>query len=270
MSAVAQPAMRPRRPGIWAVVALATAAVLVVPAGARYWLKAEIQDLSIPAVVYQRPISQLVVSAPAGEVRISQGRAGQVTVAGHLDWAFSKPVMTASWHGQTLQVGAHCASPNLFEDCQAIVTIEVPPGTPVRTSVGSGSADVTGLTGPMHLTATSGSIEMTNVSGPVFAAVTSGSISAPGGLGSARLDAQVASGGLSASFDSPPSWLSVSVGSGAATLTVPQHSQYRIISAVRGAGVLRLPGRSDQASVRSISARVGAGVLLIGYPLSRG
>jgi hypothetical protein len=269
VSAVAGPALRPRRPAVWFAVAAVTAAVLVLPAGVRYWLKADLQHLSIPAVVSHRTVTGLVVSAPGGQVSVSQGPAGQITVASSLSWAFSKPVVTESWTGRILHVDAHCASPNLFEDCQASVTIEVPPGLPVRSSVGSGSAEVTGLTGPADLTATSGSIEMTNISGPVFAQVGSGSISAPGGLASGSVDALVGSGSLTASFDSPPYSLSVRVGSGAASVTVPQGSQYRIIAAVRGTGVLRVPGRSDQAP-DTISARVGSGSLTIRYPLRQG
>ncbi len=167
-------------------------------------------------------------------------------------------------------MSARCTRPGPFEDCQASLTIQVPPGTAVQSSVGGGAINVTGLDGPLHLAATTGVIQMTNITGAVWARVTSGTIAAPGGLGTARLDAQVTTGSLAVSFNVPPRQLTISVGTGSGVVTVPQGSRYRTSAHRQRPGVLMLPGANDPGSPDSIVARVGTGALTIGYPLSPG
>jgi hypothetical protein len=270
VSAAALAPAAPRRAYLWYALAIVTAATVLFPVGLRMWLKAELQHRGVPVTVYRQPISGLQVEAPGGDVNVSQGPAGRVTISGTLSWVFTQPEVTASRRGRILQVSARCTRPGPFEDCQASLAIQVPPGTAVQSSVGGGAINVTGLDGPLHLAATGGVIQMTNLTGAVWARVTSGTIAAPGGLGSARLDAQVTTGSLAVSFNVPPRQLTISVGTGSGVVTVPQGSRYRISAQRHRLGVLTLPGADDPGSPDSIAARVGTGVLTIGYPLSSG
>jgi hypothetical protein len=268
MSALAAAAARPRRRWIWITVAVVTALTIVLPAGLRVWLKADMEHQAQPLAVYRQPVGTLQVSVPGGNVTIRPGRPGQVTVASTLSWVFARPAVTHARRGRDLLLGVRCPGLNAFSDCQASLTIRVPSGVAVQASVGAGTIDVAGLTGPLHLATTSGSIELTDVSGPVWAESASGSIAAPSGLASPRLAASVTSGTIALTFDSAPDRLVVATGAGAASITVPPGTRYRIVGfRSRGPGSLSFqPGLSDPHAARLITLRVGAGSVAIKYP----
>jgi hypothetical protein len=257
---------RPRRRWIWAGVAALTALVLVVPVGLRFALKGEIRHQIVPLTLIQRPVSQLWVDAPGQSVTVIRSRAGQVRVTSTLSWLLGSPTVSHAWHGETLRISASCPSVDLFEDCQVGLVIQVPADVTVRVAVGSGSATVAGLTGPVHLTASSGSIHLTEVSGPIWATATSGSIDATSGLTASHVTAAVGSGLLMLGFAKSPEALALDVGSGSARVTVPRGARYRV-SAERGSGSLQVAiGLADNSAARVIAATVGSGLLFIGYP----
>jgi hypothetical protein len=256
---------RPRRRWIWACVAVVTAFILVAPVAFRMGLKSEIRHQIVPLTLIQRPISQLWVDAPGQSVTVIRGRGGQVRVISTVSWLLGSPTVNHAWHGETLRISASCPSVNLFDDCQVGLVIQVPANVAVRVAVGSGSAAVAGLTGPVRLTATSGSIHLTDVSGPVWATTTSGRIVATSGLRAPRVTAAVGSGRLILGFTEPPEALALDVGSGAARVTVPPGARYRV-SGERGSGSLLIgPGLADNRAARVITATVGSGLFSIGY-----
>ncbi len=264
-AAAAVVAARPRRRWIWALVAILTAVVLVVPVAFRMGLKGEIRHEIVPLTLFQRPVSELQVDAPGQSVTVIRGRAGQVTVMSAVTWLLGKPTVRPAWHGGTLQISASCPAFNAFEDCQVGLVIRVPANVAVRVDVGSGSVAVAGRTGPVHLIASSGSIHLTDVSGPVWVRATSGSIVATSGLTSPEVTAAVGSGQLTLSFGEPPAALALDVGSGAANVTVPPGARYRV-AGQRGTGSLRLgAGLNVSNAARVMTAVVGSGQLTIGY-----
>ena len=268
MSSAAIPAPRPRRRWIWVIVAVLTALVAVPPFALRIGLKADIQHQTVPVPVAARPVSDLRVTAPGGNVEISRGTGRRVTITSTAAWLVRKPVLAQAWSGRTLQVSAACPRLDPFEDCQESLAVQVPAGLTVAVAVGSGSVSAQGLTGPLHLTATSGAFMLTDVRGPVWASVTSGSISAQGLL-SARLHASARSGSLALDFASPPQLLALTVGSGSASVTVPPGTRYRV--SVRAGhpapGSVHLqPGLGGGTSAQVITASVGTGSLEIWYP----
>jgi hypothetical protein len=256
---------RPRRRWIWAIVALGTAAVLVTPVALRFGLKADLQHDESPATVYHRVATAVQVSAPGGTVYITGGQPGRVTVASTTVWLFAKPAVSETWRGTTLTVSMHCPAPDLFEDCAASLTVQIPATAAVRAAVGSGTATITGLAGPVRVTTTSGSLTLADLSGPVWAAATSGSITGVSRLNSPKLTADVGSGSLALSLDSAPSWLWLAVGSGSGQVTVPAGTRYRVDSGAGSQAARVSPGLSSPGSARLITAEVGAGSLSIGY-----
>jgi hypothetical protein len=263
MSATA-PMPRPRRRWIWVTVAIITAIVVVLPVGARLWLKGEIQHQAEPLTIYSQPITELVVHAPGVDVSISRGGGSQVIVARTISWLFTRPSVRQVRRGHILMISASC-QPNVFEDCQVSLGVQVPARMTVQAAVGSGTIAVSGLTGQLTLKATSGAITMTDIGGPVRASVTSGSLIAYN-LSSPQLDASADSGSLSMSFVNPPQLLELTVGAGSATATMPPGSRYRV-SGHRGPGLLNIArGLSDVRSAQVIRASVGAGLLAIAYP----
>lgn len=260
---------RPRRRWIWVLVALVTAMTFVAAFTLRIVPKGPPHHEFGPLASYHRAITGLdVESAGSGAITIRAGRPGQVTVTRVLSWALSKPTVTQSWDDGVLNVGATCPKFDPFENCQADITISVPAGTPVQAQANVGSVTVTGLTGPLHLSATSGLLVAHNVSGPVWATVTSGSLIGRGGLTSRSVYASAASGQITLDFATAPRIVSVGVGSGSAAITVPRGSRYRIVSS-RGSGALTVaPGLSNARSAWVVTATIGSGAARIGYARS--
>ncbi len=269
-STVAAHPARPRRRWTWASVAVVTAVVLVVPVAFRIGLKGEIQHQVVPVTLFQRSVGEVQVDAPGQSVTIVRGRPGQVRVVSSLSWLVGRPTIRHAWHGRTLQVSAGCPRFDIFEDCLASLLIRVPANVTVRVAVGSGSAAVAGLTGPVHLTASSGSIRLTDVSGPVWAMATTGTIVATNGLTSRQVDAGVRSGSLALDFAAAPAAVALDVGSGSGRVTVPPGTRYRIsgqrASGGPASGVLQIgSGLTDSSAARVITATVGSGYLAIDY-----
>jgi len=256
---------RPRRQWIWAIVAIVTSFTVVMPVAFRIGLKGAINHQIAPLTVYHRSLGELQVDAPGQGVTVIRGRPGEVTVQSTMSWLLGEPTVHPVWHGTTLRIMASCPSFNAFEDCQVDLVIRVPANAAVRVAVGSGSAAVAGLSGPVHLSASSGSLHLTDVSGPVWATASSGLITAASGLTSPRVVAAVASGRLQLGFAKPPEALALKVGSGSAGITVPPGTHYRVVLE-RGPGVLRIAtGLSDSTAARTITATVGSGYFVISY-----
>jgi hypothetical protein len=253
---------RPRRRWIWIIVAIVTTLAVVLPAGLRFWLKADMQHRSDPAVSYRRPITALLVNAPGGNVIVRPGRVRRVRVASSLTWVLGRPVVSQTWRGKALRISVRCTRPDLFEDCAASLDLTVPAGVVVRADVGSGNVSVSGLAGSLHLAATSGSITLGQVTGSVWATATTGSISGRR-LSSARLHASVSSGAMALTFSTAPSLLSLAVGSGSADVTVPPGTSYRIVRA-RGPGLLEFqPSLDDPDAARLLTANAGSGTISV-------
>jgi hypothetical protein len=278
MSAVvaSQPARprlaRPRRRWIWVLVALATTGILVTPVALRFWLKAEKQQQADPAAVYRGQFTAVQITDPGGNITVSPGPMGQVSVGSTLQWVFSKPGIRVTRSGRTLEIAARCPQLNLFEDCQASLGIRVPASLDVHAVVGAGSADMIGLAGRLHVTATSGSITLTDISGHVWARATAGTIAAPSGLTSSSVDAAVTAGFIMLDFESAPARLVLRVGAGAAHATVPAGTHYRISLAKAPGSAARIAsGLRVLRAAQVIRGTVGAaGSLSVGYPPGAG
>ena len=276
MSVTRSRPVRPRHRWIWVIVALVTAAFLIVPVALRFGLKALLHHEYGPVRVYHRPVTSVQVSAPGGTVAITAGRPGQVSVDSTLAWVFSKPAVRESWHGTTLAVSVRCAAPLQgrgrkqgtrvrVAGCSASLSLSVPADAEVRAAVGTGSATVTGLAGAVRVTATSGSLVLAYLSGPLQAVATSGSITGMTGLNVPAVIADVGSGSLALGLDSAPGSVSLAVGSGSGHVTVPPGTHYRF-DADSGKAVHVSPGLSSPRAARLIAAKAGPGALSIVYP----
>ncbi len=264
MSEVADAAVRPRRRWIWILVALVTSAVLVIPVALRVGLKADLRHEHVRFRDYSASqVTAIEVSAPGASVTVRRDAARRVTLASSESWLLTRPFVRRVRHGRTLTVSVGCPQLNPFEDCGVGLTISVPASTQVRADVGSGSLSVSGLSGPLAVSATTGSITLTDDSGPARVQATAGSISAFG-LTSPRLSAAVGAGSLVLRFASAPQSLGLAVGSGSGNVALPPGTSYRVTS--RGTGVLRIAtGLAAPGSGRLLTARVGTGMMTLSY-----
>jgi hypothetical protein len=265
MSVTRSPRARPRRRWTWVIVALVTAAVLVSPLTLLLKQKAGVQRGYGPVTLYHRAVTAVRVRAPGDTVTITAGPPGQVSVAGTLVWQSAKPAISETWHGTTLAVSVNCPASDVFENCSASLTVHVPAAVGIRAAVGAGSVTVSGLAGPVRVTATSGSLVLAYLSGPLWAAATSGSITGMTGLSSMKLTADVGSGSLTLGLDSAPTSLSLAVGSGSGQVMVPPGTRYRIDTGP-GQAVHVSPGMSSPDAAGLIAAKAGSGTLSIQYP----
>jgi hypothetical protein len=256
---------RPRLRWIWRIVALATAAILAAPAAWLVGLRQGLHHEYGPVTVYHHAITAVRVSATGDTVAITAGRPGRVSVSSALGWFFTKPAVREIWHGTTLAVSVYCPVPGPFGRCSANLILHVPAAVGVRVAVGTGTATVTGLAGPVHVTATSGSLALGNLAGPLWATATSGSITGMTGLNSPTVTADVRSGSLALGFDRAPSSLRLAVGSGSGIVTVPPGTRYRLDPGLSSGVVHMSHGMSSPDSAGLIAARVGSGTLSIGY-----
>lgn len=257
---------RPRRRWIWTIVALVTSAVLVcMPLALFLRPKAGVQHGDGLATVYRRAVTAVQVRAPGDAVAITAGLPGQVSVATTLAWQSAKPAISETWHGTTLAISVNCPAAEGLETCSASLTVLVPAAVGARAEVGAGSATVSGLAGPVRVTATSGNLVLAYLSGPVRAAATSGSITGMTGLNSTNLTVDVTSGSLALGLNNAPRSLSLAVGSGSGLVTVPPGTRYRINTG-QGGAVHVSPGMSSPGAAGLIAAKAGSGGLSIKYP----
>ncbi|MEW2356840.1 DUF4097 family beta strand repeat-containing protein [Spirillospora sp. NPDC029432] len=259
-----------RRRGIWVALAIATAAVVVLPAGLYAWGTAIRRTASVTDT-YRRPVTDVEIDAGGARVTVGPGEAGRVRVVARLSWALHRPRVERIWAGELLLIRYECETdgwtyPGLR--CDADIDVQVPQGVRVRAQSGSGPLRLRGLGGDLRLETRSGTVELADVRGRIWARAGSGEITGRG-LAAPSVEAEVGSGRLDFAFASPPRYVKASAGSGAVRVTVPNGSYYRV-GAEAGSGRVRIdPALNDRSSPRAIVAKTGSGALTIGYPADR-
>ncbi|MBO2459236.1 DUF4097 family beta strand repeat-containing protein [Actinomadura violacea] len=257
---------RPRRRGIWIVLAAATAAVVVVPACLGMW-GGELRRTAERAVPYHHAIKELRIDAGSAEVSVGTGPDGQARVHERLTWALRKPVVKETLQGDVLSVSARCPGAGAFYyglECGAEINVQVPPGVRVSAASGSGQITVRGVQGDLDLRAGSGEIRVVGSRGALRARVGSGTIRGTA-LASPEARVTVGSGELDLRYAEPPRLVDVSAAAGSLKVIVPAGSRYRVQD-WNGSGDAHLnqalvDGRSD----RLISFRSGSGSTYLDY-----
>ncbi|MFB4317950.1 DUF4097 domain-containing protein [Actinomadura sp. 21ATH] len=266
----AAPEAGERRRAVWVALAIATAAVVVLPAGLYAWGTA-IRRTSSATETFRRPIGELEIDAGGARVTVGPGTAGQVRVVARLTWALHRPRVERIWAGELLLLRYACESDEWSypgHGCGADIDVQVPPGVRVRAQSGSGLLRLRGISGDMRLETRSGAVELADVRGRVWARAGSGEISGTG-LASSSVESEAGSGRLDLAFAAPPRYVKASAGSGSVRVTVPNGSYYRV-GAEAGSGRVRIdPALNDRSSPRTIMAKTGSGALTIGYPADR-
>jgi hypothetical protein len=205
-------------------------------------------------------ITAVTVNAADGDVDLGPGAAGTAAVTQNLTWDVSKPVVTETWTGTTLNVSEYCAAHGglAANECSASLDITVPPATRVTVATHSGDIDLNGVTGAVHLQTGSGDISLDGTSGAVWARAISGAISGNSIL-SATVDAGTGSGDITLQFDAQPEHVTSSVLSGETSIFVPPGDGY-LITGRTISGQRDIDGALENStSSRTISADSGSG-----------
>ena len=179
------------------------------------------------------------LEAVPGQLTIVGVAGGRVTLTGQLDWTGHAPVATAQLaRGHLLRLSYRCshASP-----CTANWRLAVPWRTAIELRQPAGHVVVSGLAGPLRITADSVDVSAT-------------------GLGSPWLQAAITSGHLDAAFVAPPRQVSVSLTSAQATLSWPGTAAYAVSTQVTG-GYVHVGIPQAASAAHTVTARVVSGEL---------
>jgi hypothetical protein len=185
-------------------------------------------------------VTTVVLRGVPGRLTVA-GVAGQrVSLTGQLHWTGRAPALATAARParHRLQLSYHCAAGS---PCTGDLRLAVPRSTAVVLDQPSGQVTVTGLAGPLRITARSVDISAAALRCPALAV-------------------SVTSGHLSASFARPPGRVAVTLASAQATLHLPASVAYRVSQRITS-GYLRASIPQASGAARVITARVDSGEL---------
>jgi hypothetical protein len=179
------------------------------------------------------------LEAVPGQLTIVGVAGDQVTLTGQLDWTWRAPVATTQLvRAHLLRLSYRCAQAS---PCTANWRLVVPWRTAIELRQPAGHVVVSGLAGPLRITARSVDVSATGLSSP-------------------SLQAAITSGHLDAAFDVPPRQVSVNLTSAQATLSWPGTAAYAVSTQVT-AGYVHVGIPQSASATHTVTARVVSGEL---------
>jgi hypothetical protein len=175
-----------------------------------------------------------------GRLTIVGTSADQVILTGQLRWTGQAPVVV-TWldrAAHVLRLSYRCAPAS---PCTENYRLSVPRSTTTVVRQSAGNVVVSGLAGPLRITAVSANIRAT-------------------GLRSPTLVAAITSGQLSATFDAAPRRVSIALKSALVTLRLPGSSAYQVSKRVTS-GYINIAIPQDSTAANTVTALVDSGEL---------
>jgi len=263
MTAPPAPVTRPRGPNGWLVIGGVFTALLLIAGGlsAAGWLgyRTELQEH-----VYEADVTSIFLEVDTGDLRLSPGEAGAVTVERRLFWSYRKPTFEERWDGQTLRVTGDCSGWfSIGPGCGVDYTLRVPEGVSVQARTSTGDVSVTNIDGDLHLTSSTGDIRVTGGGGALQLSTSTGDIIASD-VTSDTIDASTSTGDVRLGFADAPRTVSAEASTGDIRIVVPDGDSYRIDADASTGDVRVSVGRNDDSG-RSIVARTSTGDVDVSY-----
>jgi hypothetical protein len=186
------------------------------------------------------PAATVELQAAPGQVTIVGSDTGVVTLTGQMNWTGHAPVAVARLDrvAGLLRLSYRCAAAS---PCTGNYRLAVPWRTAVMLREPSGHVVISGLAGPLRITASHVDISAT-------------------GLRSPSLRAAITSGHLSATFAAAPRHIAVTLTSAQATLRLPPSAGYAIRARVT-AGYMHVGIPRNDSAARTIAVRIDSGEL---------
>jgi hypothetical protein len=203
-------------------------------------------------------VSTLVVTDPAGNVHVTGGNSGTISVTERISYHGTAPTTTHRTAAGTLSLVSHCPA---AETCGIDYTIAVPRMTTVRVNDGAGAVTVASLGGSVTAHVNAGKISLSSLAGPVEATTHAGSISGQH-LSSATASLHVSAGKIDVAFTTPPAAITATTDVGAIALRVPGSVQYKVTAGATVGDVHISVSRSATAT-RTITASTKTGSITI-------
>ncbi|MFI2608691.1 DUF4097 family beta strand repeat-containing protein [Kitasatospora sp. NPDC018619] len=247
----------------WRITGTLAIVLVVLVAGLQTWSMA-VQQRTDSTRPYDVVVHRLRLETGNASVRVRAGQEGHVVVRQRLDWLLRKPVLSTVFEGDVLTVGMHCRLVLPFAEvgCGAEIDLEVPAGTEVSGSVGTGSVQLEGMSGDVRMELTSGQLVLSDTSGEVSVHGTSGLVRGTG-LAAPRVSAQLTSGAVELAFARPPHEVEATATSGSVALFLPKDSRYAVSSEI-GSGSGRIdPALADSSSPNRVHTAVTSGAVTV-------
>ena len=233
-------AAAPRPPWHVAVFVLAVVAVvvltIVLAAAARDRGPGDTRNVSVAA----DSVRTVDIQGPPGQLTITAVRTSRVTLSGPVHWTGRSAVIVNGPRlvDGVLHLAYRCAT---HSPCTGHLRLVVPRHCGIALAQPSGHVIVTGLAGPLRITARSADISAAALRSP-------------------SLVASITSGHLSAWFVSPPGRLGLTLVSAQATVHLPADAAYRVSQQVTS-GYLHAGIPQASTAKRTITARIDSGEL---------
>jgi Putative adhesin len=222
---------------VGAVALLAVAVAVAVSAASAHGSHGPGDTTSVS--VSAGSVRTVELQAVPGQLTIVGSATSRVTLTGQVDWTHHAPAAaTRLVNAHLLRLHYRCASAS---PCTAHWRLVVPRHTAVVLSQASGHVIVSGLAGPLRITAASVDVSATRLSSP-------------------SLQAVITSGHLAATFATPPKQVSVTLTSAQATLSMPGTVSYAVSDQVTS-GYVHVGIPVSASAAHSVTARVISGEL---------
>jgi hypothetical protein len=184
-------------------------------------------------------VSAVDLQAVPGQLTIVTAASGRVTLSGQLDWnGRAAPAGSQVRDGRVLRLSYRCATAS---PCTANLRLAVPSRTAITLRQPSGHVVISGLAGPLRITASSVDVSAA-------------------GLRCPSLDATITSGHLGAWFAAAPRRVSVALTSAQATIWLPGGAAYAVTDQVTS-GYIRVGVPQDAGAPHAVAARILSGEL---------
>jgi ribosomal protein S27AE len=245
LGAAARPGRRrARRIGLWVAVATACAAAATVLVAAEVPGASGLaagQDGKTRAVhVTASGVGTIDFRGVPGRLSIVGARSGQVILTGQLDGDSHVPTVETRFDraARTLVVSVRCAPGT---KCTQNLRLAAPADTVTVVRQPGGQIVVTGLAGPLRITAANVDISAS-------------------GLRSTDLDALITSGHLSATFAAPPRQVGITLARAQATIRLPTITAYRVTQEVTS-GFVKVAIPEAGSATHTVTVRIDSGEL---------
>ena len=203
-------------------------------------------------------LQTLVVTAHVGNVQVTGGTSGTVSVTEHITFRHTAPVTTHRTAAGALTLDSHCPA---LETCSVGYDITVPRTMTVRVSDNAGVIGFQSLAGPVTAHTNAGNINLGSLSGPIEITGHAGSILGRD-VSSARATLRSSAGGIDVTFSAAPAAISATTDVGTVRLRVPGSVSYDVHTSVR-IGSAQTAVTLSPASPHAITARTVTGSITI-------
>lgn len=204
------------------------------------------------------PLRTLVVTAHVGNVQVTGGKSGAVSVTEHISFRHTAPVTTHRAAAGVLTLDSHCPA---LETCSVGYDITVPKTMAVRVSDNAGVIRLESLAGPVTAHTNAGNVTFGSLSGPLEITGHAGSITGRD-VSSARATLRSSAGGIDVTFSAAPAMIDASTSVGTVTLRVPGRVSYDIHTSVQ-VGRARADVTRNPSSPHAITASTVTGSITI-------